>query len=120
MTRLHVLAIAGALLVLYAVYELLRRRALREKYATLWIAVGVIGLVLAIWPPILNTAARIVGFTLPANLLFLGSLLFLVLLGAHLSLEVSQLEEESRTLAEEIALLRLELRQRDDPQLSER
>ena len=40
--------------------------------------------------------------------LFLG-IVFLLLVSVHLSWEVSRLEEETRTLAEDLALLRSEL-----------
>jgi hypothetical protein len=51
--------------------------------------------------------------------LFLG-FVFLLLVCVHLSWEVSRLEEETRTLAEDIALLRTEVRSRFDPAGRER
>jgi hypothetical protein len=105
-------AIVG-LALLAVFFEMLRRRQLREKYAVLWIIVG-LGVVvpLAIYPQALDFVADSIGVASGASLvLFLGFVL-LLLICTHLSWEVSQLEEETRTLAEEIALIRTQLEER--------
>lgn len=96
-------------LVLLLVVELLRRRQLREKYAALWLLIGTGAVVIAIFPPVLTTATRLLGFAVPANLLFFGGSLVLTAISMQLSLEIGYLEEKSRRLAEEVALLRLDL-----------
>jgi hypothetical protein len=104
-----VLGIVGSVVVLVAIVEMMRRHRLREKYAVIWflVAVGVLGL--ALFPGLLAATANLVGVQVPANLLFfVGSLVLLVLTLQH-SYELGRLEEKTRTLAEEIALLRLEV-----------
>jgi hypothetical protein len=104
-----VLGIVGSVVVLVAIVEMMRRHRLREKYAVIWffVAVGVLGL--ALFPGLLAATAELVGVQVPANLLFfMGSLVLLVLTLQH-SYELGRLEEKTRTLAEEIALLRLDL-----------
>lgn len=105
-------AIVG-LALLAVFFELLRRRQLREKYAVLWIIVG-IGVVvpLAIYPQALDFIARQIGVASGASLVLFLGLVLLLLICTHLSWEVSQLEEETRTLAEEIALIRTQLEER--------
>jgi hypothetical protein len=112
--KLNVLSIGVGLLLLLVIFELLRRRKLREKYAALWIVVGAGGIVpLAIFPRGLDSIARSIGVASGASLvLFLGVVL-LLLICAHLSWEVSQLEEETRTLSEEVALIRTRLAELD-------
>lgn len=95
-------------LVLFLVF-LLRTRRLREKYAFIWIAVAVVICVLGAVPDLVVTLARVAGVQTASNLLFAASLLVLLLVCIQLSVEVSTLEEETRTLAEEIALLRLDV-----------
>ena len=109
MTGITLLALSAAVLVLSAMFELLRRRQLREKYAVLWLGVGIAVAVLAVVPGLLDWAAVRLGVATPINLLFFLSTLVLLLVSIHLSWEASRLEEETRTLAEEVALLRLEL-----------
>jgi hypothetical protein len=112
-----VLGIVGSVVVLVAIVEMMRRHRHREKYAVIWflVAVGVLGL--ALFPGLLAATADLVGVQVPANLLFfVGSLVLLVLTLQH-SYELGRLEEKTRTLAEELALLRLELteHQRQQP-----
>lgn len=98
-----------ALLVVGAVIWLLRQRKLREKYAVLWILVGLATLILAGFPQLLTMAADLAGFALPSNLLFLLAILLPIGVCLHLSLEISVVEDETRALAEEAAILRAQL-----------
>lgn len=98
-----------ALLVVGAVVWLLRQRKLREKYAVLWILVGIATLILAGFPQLLTMAADVAGFALPSNLLFLLAILLPIGVCLHLSLEISVVEDETRALAEEAAILRAQL-----------
>ena len=103
-----VLGVVGSGVVLVALLEMLRRGHLREKYALTWFLVAVGVLTLAVFPGLLVGTAELIGVQVPANLLFFaGSLVLLVLTLQH-SHEIGRLEEETRTLAEEVALLRLE------------
>ena len=108
-----VLGLTGAFGILVVLFELLRRHQLREKYAVLWavIAVGVVAV--ALIPGLLRSMADLVGVEVPANLLFfIGSMLLMMISLQH-SFELGRLEEKTRTLAEEVALLRLDLHERD-------
>jgi len=102
----HLFAIAGAVVTLLFMVELLRRRRLREKYAALWISVAVFVVIAALFPSLLERVAALVGVTLPINLVFFVALLLLLIVCVQLSAEVSTLEHETQTLAEEVALLR--------------
>ena len=48
---------------------------------------------------------------MPANLMFFGAGLVLLMVSLQLSFEVSRLQEETRTLAEEVALLNFTVNQ---------
>jgi hypothetical protein len=107
----YLVALIGSLLVLGGIFELLRRRQLSEKYAVLWLVVGVLLLVLTIFPSLLSRLSRAVGVSLPSNLLFFVGIVFLVGVALHLSWELSRLENETRRLAEDLAILRLDVQQ---------
>ncbi len=103
-----------ALAIVALVIEMLRRKKLREKYAVLWLVVGVATLVLAAFPRLLNIVAEYVGVQVPSNLLFAMSILMLLGVCLHLSWEISVVEDETRTLAEEVAILRTQLEALED------
>ena len=105
----HVLFIVAGVVSCTIMFELLRRRQLKEKYTVLWFLLGVGMTVLAIFPGLLDDAADALGVKDPPNLLSLVSELVLLLVCVHLSWEVSRLEDKSRALAEELGLLRLQV-----------
>jgi hypothetical protein len=107
--RTHVIAAVSGVLVLGFMLELLRRRQLREKYAILWLGVSVVVIVLAAFPSLLNWSADRLGIKDPPNLLTFSAVVVLLLVAVHLSWEASRLEEETRTLAEEVGLLRMQI-----------
>ncbi len=88
---------------------LVRRGQIRVKYALLWLSVGAGMVVLSVSPGVLDALSRQVGVAYPPTTLFLVAIVFLLLLSVHVSFELSRLEEQSRTLAEQLALLRAEL-----------
>lgn len=99
-------ALLLSLITVAAIIFLMRSRRIREKYAAAWIVLAIAVVVVGAFPNILSTMARAVGVQTPINLLFLLSGLLLLVLSVQFSIEISQLEEETRTLAEELALLR--------------
>ena len=115
MNRPYLAALILGGLLLAVTVELLRRRHLREKYAALWIVVGAVMLVVAAVPGLLSGLARWFGFAVPANLLFLGGGVLLTTISMQLSAEIGRLEGESQRLAEEIALLRMQVERLADP-----
>ena len=97
------------LAMLLFVFEMLRRQKLREKYAVLWIIIGIGTLLLSAFPAVLERLSGLLGIQVPANLLFIMTLVLLVGVCLHLSREQSQAEDEVRILGEEVALLKTDL-----------
>jgi hypothetical protein len=110
----NIAAFLLALAIVGLVAEMLRRKKLREKYAIWWLVVGIATLVLAAFPQLLVYIAKVVGVQLPSNLLFILSILMLLGVCLHLSWEISVVEEETRALAEEVAILRIQVERIND------
>lgn len=106
--------VAVALITLGMLFRVLRSGRLREKYAVLWIIVGIMVVVVGLWPGLLSTLAVWLGVQVPSNLLFFLSIVLLLGVTLHLSLAVSKLEDQTRTLSEEVAILRQRI-ERQDP-----
>ncbi|MGW9588139.1 DUF2304 domain-containing protein [Microbacterium sp. NPDC055455] len=103
------LGIVLAVVFLAIVMWLLLTRRLREKYAVLWLVIGLGVLVLGIFPQLLYWLTGALGVQLPANLLFATAIVLLLGVSLHLSWELSQAEEEIRKVAEESAIARAEM-----------
>lgn len=109
MSSPYILGLVGAGFCLVLIFEMLRRRHLREKYAALWIVVAMAVALGAIFPSLLSRVSGWLGVEVPSNLVFfLGGIVLLV---AHVqqSYETGRLEDRTRLLAEQVALLRMEL-----------
>jgi len=103
-----VTSITGVLLLAY-ILELLRRQQLREKYAAIWLAIGVVVAPLGFFPGVLDSTAHRLGIASGVSLVLFAGFVLVLLVCLHLSWEASRLEAETRTLAEEVALLRAHL-----------
>ena len=109
-------AIAAALL-LVVVFELIRSRRLRERYALLWLLTGFVLLVLSLWRGGLNTIAGWVGITgYPPAVFFAVGLLFTIIVLLHYSTVISKLGDQNTILAQRLALLENAMRERDEPE----
>jgi hypothetical protein len=109
MNQVHVVALLSGGIVLVVMVEMLRRRRLREKYAALWLVTALGVAVFALFPRLLDVTADRLHVIDPVNLLLFAAMLLLLLVCIHLSWETSRLEDETRALAEEVALLRLQV-----------
>lgn len=109
--RIQLIAIVLSLCVLSIVFELVRRRRLREEYSLIWLLAGISFLVLAIWRDLVLKMATYMGVSYGPSALFIVAFFFGMVFALHFSLIVSQLTERVRILAQQNALLMLEVEQ---------
>jgi hypothetical protein len=104
--KVSIAASIASLLLLLIVFELIRSRRLRERYALLWLLTGVVLLVLSAWRGGLNTIAGWVGVeTYPPAILFAVASLFILAVLLHYSTVISKLSDQNVILAQRLALL---------------
>jgi hypothetical protein len=111
--KVSIAASIASLLLLLVVFELIRSRRLRERYALLWVLTGTVLLVLSVWRGGLNTIAGWLGVeTYPPAVLFAVASLFILAVLLHYSTVISKLTDQNVILAQRIALLEVEVRER--------
>jgi hypothetical protein len=98
-------SVVFAALVFLLVLEMVRRRHLHERYAILWLGAAFALLVLAVWTGLLRAISDLVGIKTPSNAFFVVAFGFLLLLVLHFSSVVSRLLDETRVLAQRLALV---------------
>jgi hypothetical protein len=102
-----------SIVMLLVVFELIRSRRLRERYALLWLATGIVLVVLSAWRGGLNTIAGWFGVRgYPPAVLFAVGLLFVIVVLLHYSTVISRLVDQNTILAQRLALLEAKLRDR--------
>jgi len=104
-TYQRVAVIAIAVLVLVLVVELVRRRRLMERYALVWLLAAAGLFVLGVWQGLLSTLATDVGIRSAPNALFSLGFAFVVALLLSMTLVISRLSDQSKQLAQRVALL---------------
>jgi hypothetical protein len=111
--RIQLVAIVGAALLLVGVLEMVRRRRLMERYALLWLLSGVVLLALASWTGGLAKVARAIGVIYAPNALFFIAFGFVLVLLLHFSAAISRLSDQTKVLAQKLALLDEQLRRHE-------
>jgi len=111
--KISIAATAASLVLVLVVFELIRSRRLRERYALLWLLTGIVLVVLSAWRGGLNTIALWLGVRgYPPAVLFAVGLLFVILVLLHYSTVISRLSDQNVILAQRLALLEAKLSER--------
>ena len=110
--RVSIIGSIAAVIMLGLIFELIRRRHLRERYALVWVLTGLALLTLALWRQGLNTLASWAGVkTYPPSIFFAAILFFMLVLVLHFSIVLSRLSDQNVTLAQKLALLETRVRE---------
>jgi hypothetical protein len=102
--RIQLVALAATALIFIGVLELVRRRRLLERYAIVWLASTFVLLALAAWKGLLEKVSSAVGIYYAPSALFVIAFGFILLLLLHFSVAVSRLAEQSKLLAQRLAI----------------
>ncbi len=115
--RTMLVGVLGSLAVLLFVLELVRERRLREEYSLLWLMTASVLLILSLSRPLLDVLAAAIGIFYPPSALFVVAVLFILAILMHFSIVITRLTQENKEIAQQIALLRYELSQRESAHL---
>lgn len=105
MSRVQLFSIVVMALLFGGVFELVRQRRLMERYALLWMLSSATLLLLAVWRDALGLFADAIGIFYAPSALFAVALGFILMLLLHFSLVISRLTDQTKVLAQTVALL---------------
>jgi hypothetical protein len=112
--KVSLAATAASVILVLVVFELIRSRRLRERYALLWLFTGAVLVILSAWRGGLNTIAGWLGVRgYPPAVLFAVGLLFVIVVLLHYSTVISRLSDQNVVLAQRLALLETKLNERE-------
>lgn len=112
----RILILTGAGLLLFIIFELVRKRRLREEYAWLWLLFGASILGLACVPfRWLQALALQLGSETPTALIYYMGFLALILICLQFSVRLSKMTEQLKELGQQLALLEAERPRQPEP-----
>jgi len=103
--RLRIVALIAIVILFLVVLDLVRRRRLLERYALLWLGSALALMALAAWGGLLEEVSTAIGVATPSNALFVAAFGFVLVLLLHFSIAVSRLSDQSKILAQRLAIL---------------
>lgn len=101
-----VFAIFVCLIIFFITFELVRKRTLREEYSVLWLSTSVVMFFLILKYDWLVYLTSFIGAKLVTTTLFIGSIIFLVLISVQYSIKLSRVSDQIKNLTQENALLK--------------
>jgi hypothetical protein len=113
-TTTQVFLLLVTLTILAFVIRMVRRKTLQSKYSLLWLAIASGMVVLSIFPDAADRVTEELGVDYPPAAFLAVAVAFLFVVIVQYSWELSRLEERTRLLAEEVALLKESVRQMTD------
>ena len=106
--RIRIVVLAITFICLLLIARQVRRREMRASYLLIWTALTVVTIPLIAFPRSLDTISGWLGIFYPPATIFLMAIITLFLISIHFSRQVTRLDERTRVLAEELALLRVD------------
>lgn len=110
----RLVAIGVSLILLAVTIHLIRKHKLREQYALLWLIATVAILVLSIFGGIVGALANFFNVSYSPTLPLVAGLLFALMVLLTQSVALSNQADQSRDMAQQMALLEYRLRELED------
>lgn len=102
---LQLAALAGVAIIVWVLY-LYRRGRLKEDHALLWLGVSAAIVVLSTWTDLLSAVNWVVGAEKASDVVLAAFVAFLLLICIYYSVKLSELREQNKKIAQELALLK--------------
>jgi hypothetical protein len=109
MARIQLITLISSILFLLCVARLIVKGRLREEYAVIWLFCTALLVVFSIWKQGLEWLTKQFGIEVPTNLVFTVCIFGILVYLLHLSVVASKLRRQNKQLAQEMALLKLEM-----------
>ena len=114
MDNIQIALIVSSVLFLLFIFELTRKKRIREAYSLIWFLVGLVMLVFSVFRGLLDHLAVLFGVVYAPALIIPIILLMSLLLGIHFSIVISRLTEDNKRLIQEVGLLKQRVAEMED------
>jgi hypothetical protein len=112
--RQQIVAMIIAFSIFFTIYQLVKRRKLREEYSWLWLIIGFVIVLLTLWYDLLVKITALIGAVLVTSTLFFFAIVLLLLVCLQFSIMISKLTNQVKDLTQEVSLLKSEIDNMND------
>ena len=102
--RLQLIVAVAVIVALFYIGNLVRIKHLDLKYALVWFLVGVLLLIADLAPGILDEMCRLLGISLPINMLFFLGFVFVLIIVFSQTIVISNLTRRVKRLTQEVGM----------------
>lgn len=117
--KFQIFLIVALVIYFVSLYKLLKERYLELKYTLIWIFAGLLMLVMAIFPKLLDKIAMFFGIYSSVNALFALAIFFILLILMSLTAIASKLNDRTKKLVQQSALLEKRIKEFENMQYNE-
>lgn len=111
--RAQIILITALVIVLFVIFNMVRKRKLELKYALAWLLCDIALIIIVCIPKLLDVLAALLGIQSPMNLVFFLGFIFALVFIFILTVSLSRVTAKVRRLAQMEALLRKELMEKE-------
>ena len=90
------------------IIKLLINRKFSERESIIWLLGAIGGLIVSVFPKILDVLAKVIGVDYPPSILFLGCTVTLFLICLYCSIQIANLNAQVRELTQSVAIRNIE------------
>lgn len=113
---LRVALLVGIAIYFICIFTLLKKKSLNLKYTLLWIFLGIVFLLVVIFPVILRVPLQMIGVVEWTNGLFALLLLILLIIDMSITAIVSKMNDRMRKLVQQCAMYEERIRKLEEEQ----
>ncbi|MDQ0161899.1 DUF2304 domain-containing protein [Aeribacillus alveayuensis] len=113
MSIVQIISIIIAIFFLIQVMAFTSKNKLRDQQAFFWISISIIGLLIALFLPILNKLSTIVGIQYMPSMVYVITFIFILSVLVYQTTLLSDQQEKIKNLVHEVAYLRKELKEKN-------
>lgn len=109
MIKMQIISLIFSGFILYIIFEMVKKKKIKEEYSILWFIMGLIFLFVSVFPSIIDKLGSLFGIAYAPTLILLLLIAFILAVLIHFSVVLSRLSEKNKDLIQEVGLLKHEL-----------
>lgn len=104
--RLKIILAVAILLFILVIINSIRKDNISLKYSLVWLASGLITIILVLVPNVLEMMSKLLGFELVSNMIYMIAIIILLVISFCFTVIVSRQTKKIRLLVQEVSLLK--------------